>query len=285
MRMRVDSVLQASDAAVKALQGEVAGLATALKQSQTQVQQLQTQLASAQVSGDRNQIAELSRRLTEASDVLRNQQAAAQMDYRGINAANTHSIAIIYVEYGPGDVYTATAFAVRKDGLLLTNRHVVAGEDGRRKPNRVALKFADSYQVFKASVVKVSAETDLALVRVENLIDTVPVVHGLNTHPETVQAGDPVALIGFPLGVELPMGVQAGKEVAKTTFGVGTVSKVLPDRLQIDGYSAQGASGSPIFDRNGDVVAVLYGGQEGTNGRVLYAVPASYITKLLPASN
>jgi hypothetical protein len=29
------------------------------------------------------------------------------------------------------------------------------------------------------------------------------------------------------------------------------------------------------------VIAVLFGGQEGTNGRVLYAVPAGYITKLL----
>jgi S1-C subfamily serine protease len=284
MRARVDSILNASDEAVKALQGQVAGLADALKQSQTQVQQLQTQLATAQASGDRNQVAELSRRLSEASDMLRNQQLAAQVDYRGINASNAHSIAIIYVEFGPGDVYTGTAFAVKKEGFLLTNRHVVAGEDGSRKPTRVALKFADSYQIFKASVVKLSTDADLALVKVENLLDNVPVVHGINARSETVQAGDPVALIGFPLGVELPMGVQAGKEVAKTTFGAGTVSKVLPDRVQIDGYSAQGASGSPIFDRNGDVVAVLYGGQEGTNGRVLYAVPASFIPRLLSSN-
>jgi len=96
-----------------------------------------------------------------------------------------------------------------------------------------------------------------------------------------MQPGDPVALIGFPLGVELPQGNQGGREVAKTTLGLGTVSKVLPDRVQVDGYSAQGASGSPIFDRNGDVIAVLYGGQEGSNGRILYGVPASYISRLL----
>jgi S1-C subfamily serine protease len=92
-------------------------------------------------------------------------------------------------------------------------------------------------------------------------------------------------MIGFPLGVDLPMGGAGDKIVAKTTFGAGTIAKVLPDKLQIDGYSAQGASGSPIFDGNGEVVAVLYGGQEGTNGRVLFGVPASYVSKLLQSLN
>jgi serine protease Do len=182
-------------------------------------------------------------------------------------------------------VYTGTAFAVRDNGLLITNRHVVAGEDGTRRALDLALKFADSPQTFKATLVKLSPESDLAVVKVENLAGTVRTVRGINARSDTVQPGDPVAMIGFPLGVELPMGTDAGKMVVKTTFGAGTVSKVLPDRLQIDGYSAQGASGSPIFDRNGEVVAVLYGGQEGTNGRVLYAVPASYVTKLLQSLN
>ncbi|MBI4501831.1 MAG: trypsin-like peptidase domain-containing protein [Gemmatimonadetes bacterium] len=285
MRLRVDSILRASEDAVKALQGQVAGLADALKGSQVQVQKLQTELASAQASGNKTQIADLSRRLTAASDVLRNQQAAAQVDYRGINAANQRSVALVWVKFGPREVYTGTAFAIRKDGIMVTNRHVVAGESGTRHPLDMALKFADSYQTFKASLVKISPETDLAIIKVENLDGVVPTVHGLNARPDTIQAGDPVAMIGFPLGVELPMGSEGDRIVAKTTFGAGIISKVLPDKVQIDGYSAQGASGSPIFDGNGDVVAVLYGGQEGTNGRVLYGVPASYVSKLLQSVN
>jgi pSer/pThr/pTyr-binding forkhead associated (FHA) protein/S1-C subfamily serine protease len=284
-RMRVDSILRASDAAVKALQGEVAGLADALKGSQVQVQRLQGQLASATASGDKIQIADLSRRLTAASDNLRNQQAAAQVDYRAINASNHLSVALVWVKFGPREVFTGTAFAVRADGIMITNRHVVAGESGKRQALDVALKFADSYQVFKATVLKISPEADLAVLKVENLLGTVPAVHGLNARPDTIQAGDPVAMIGFPFGVDLPMGGAGDKIIAKTSFGAGIVSKVLPDKVQIDGYSAQGASGSPIFDANGDVVAVLYGGQEGTNGRVLYGVPASYISKLIQSLN
>jgi S1-C subfamily serine protease len=283
-RMRVDSILRASENAVQALQGQVAGLAEALKSSQVQVQQLQSELVSAQKAGNQTQVAELSRRLTVASDALRNQQAAAQVNYRSINAANQHAVALIWVKFGAREIFTGTAFAVRPDGMMITNRHVVAGESGSRQPLDLVLKFTDSYQTFKASVVKISPEADLAVVKVENLIGTVPVVT-VNAKADTVQVGDPVAMIGFPLGVELPMGKAGDRVVAKTTFGAGTVSKVLPEKVQIDGYSAQGASGSPIFDANGSVIAVLYGGQEGTDGRVLFGVPASYITKLLQSLN
>jgi pSer/pThr/pTyr-binding forkhead associated (FHA) protein len=281
---RVDSVLRASENAVQALQGQVAGLAEALKTSQVQVQKLQAELVSAQQAGNQTQVAELSRRLTVASDALRNQQAAARVNYRGINAANAHAVALIWVKFGAREVFTGTAFAVRPDGMMITNRHVVTGESGSRQPLDMAVKFSDSYQTFKASLVKVSPDADLAVVKVENLIGTVPVV-SMNPKEDTVQAGDPVAMIGFPLGVDLPMGKTDDKVVAKTTFGAGTVSKVLPDKVQIDGYSAQGASGSPIFDANGSVIAVLYGGQEGTDGRVLFGVPAGYITKLLQTLN
>ena len=59
------------------------------------------------------------------------------------------------------------------------------------------------------------------------------------------------------------------------------MSKVLDDLVQIDGYGAEGASGSPVFDGNGQVVGVLYGGQEGTGGRIVYAVPARKVLELL----
>jgi S1-C subfamily serine protease/pSer/pThr/pTyr-binding forkhead associated (FHA) protein len=284
-KAEVAAIKASTDEALKTVQSQLRGLTEALQRSQTEVKQLQTELASAQASGNRAQIAQLSKRLDEANASLRNQQMAAQVDYRGINSANQRSVALIYAKFGPTEVYTGTAFAVRNTGLLVTNRHVVAGDDGTRRALDLALKFADSPQTFKATLVKLSPESDLAVVKVENLEGTVPVVRGINARSDTVQPGDPVAMIGFPLGVELPMGSDGATMVMKTSFGPGTVSKVLPDRLQIDGYSAQGASGSPIFDRNGEVIAVLYGGQEGTNGRVLYAVPASFVSKLLQSIN
>lgn len=280
---RIDSILRAADESIRALEGQVAGLADALHGSQAQVQDLQTRLQSATRAGNAPEVANLRRQLDQASEALRRQQVAAQVDYRTIYAANQRALAIIYVEFGPGEVVTGTAFGVRRDGLMMTNRHVVAGESGNRTPQRVALRFADSDQVFKGRVVVTSPEVDLALVRVENLVGDVPTVSAFNPRSDTLQPGDPVATIGFPLGTDLPMTERDGRFMARTTFGAGIITKVLPNLLQIDGYGAQGASGSPVFDRTGRVVGVLYGGQVGTGGRVIYAVPGGYAEKMISA--
>jgi S1-C subfamily serine protease len=70
-------------------------------------------------------------------------------------------------------------------------------------------------------------------------------------------------------------------DVARTSFSAGTISKVLPDVLQLDGYGSPGASGSPIFDGNGEVIGILYGGQEGSAGRIVFGVPSRHAVQLL----
>jgi S1-C subfamily serine protease len=69
--------------------------------------------------------------------------------------------------------------------------------------------------------------------------------------------------------------------VARTSFSAGSVSKVLVDVLQVDGYGASGASGSPIFDRTGQVVGVLYGGRDDSDGRIVFGVPSSHAIQML----
>jgi S1-C subfamily serine protease len=280
MQARIDSVLTASDAAVQSLKGKVAGLADALRRSQSDVQRLSDQLASARAAGNAQQVEALSARLNDAAETLRNQQVAAQVNYSALYEANQRAVGIIYVDFGADGVFTGTAFAVSASGVMITNRHVVAGPDGTKHARRIGVKFADSNQNFPAHVLAISPtkDVDIAVVQVD-VAGGNPAVKPLDPGA-TVRPGDPVAIIGFPMGVDLPTDQRGGKAVARTSLTAGTVSKVLNDLVQVDGYGAEGSSGSPIFDQDGSVVAVLYGGQPGTGGRIVFGVPIKYAAQL-----
>ncbi|UCD25686.1 MAG: trypsin-like peptidase domain-containing protein [Gemmatimonadota bacterium] len=281
LQARTDSILQVAGDAVQALQGQVAGLAAALQTSQGDVSQLKADLAAARRSGSAEEVRRLRRQLLDASQALVYQQAAAYVDYGSIVEANQSAVAMMWVEFEVGEVYVGTAFALRSDGYMATSRHVVAGEAGDRAASRIAVKFADSYQVYQARVVAISREADVAVVKVD-IPGGVPTVRGLNMRADTLQQGAPVAIVGFPLGPDLPMTASAaGRTIARTSFSAGSISKTLPEILQIDGYGAEGSSGSPIFDQSGEVIGVVFGAEEGSYGRMVVGAPVEHLVRLL----
>ncbi len=281
LQARIDSVLSDARATTTALQGEMQELANALSTSQGDVQSLQQQLSTARDAGNRERIQVLSAELEIALTALAQQQHAARIDFAGITHANQRAVAMVFVDFG-SRIETSTAFAVRSDGTMITNRHVIAGRDGNQRPVQIGVRFADSQQTFAARVVAVSSEedVDLAVLKVD-VTGPVPTVLGFNGRPDTVAVGAPVAVIGFPGGMDSPQRVLDGGTYATASLTVGTLSKNLPDLLQVNGYGTHGASGSPIFDANGLVIGILYGGEEGTGGRLVYAVPAGHARALL----
>lgn len=285
MQARIDSVLAAGEVSASALQGQVAALSSALTRSQQEVSAARDELARAERArggGGGGDIPRLRAELQSALAELARQQEAAGLDFRGIQRRNQPAVALVFVESSSGEVSTATAFAVRRDAVLLTNRHAVLGPGGNDQPRRIAIQFSGSRQVWPARLIASSREIDLAAVKVDNIVGDVPTIGSLNLRPDTLAAGAPVALIGFPLGGA--NGSDDRSRPARPLLSAGVISGVEDQLLEVRGFGAAGGSGSPLFDRNGQVAGILFGGRHDAAGRqTLLAVPASAAAKLLAA--
>lgn len=281
LQQQIDSLLQSGQAAVSSLRGEVRGLSDALRESESRVRDVSADLSDAQQRLSSDQTQQLHRELQAAREGMRRQQLAASLDFRAIERLNRRAIAQVFAESQAGVVSSATAFSVRADGLLVTSRHVVSDSAAVSRPRRLAVQFADSDQFWNAVVVSVSNESDIALIRVLDIVGDVPVVHALSRNADQAAAGSPVAIIGFPMGGAVA--VPAPRSIARPLLSAAIVRAVRPGRLEIEGYGAAGASGSPIIDRNGEIVGLLYGGYRdaSTGESIILAVPISFVRDLL----
>ena len=275
MIAQVDSLIHALDT-VKVRFGAMQGT---LDSAQRITQSLRAQIEE---GGDPAAMTELRRQLDAAMARQRGLRAAASVDGAHVDSVSGDAVALVFVRFPDGKVFTGTAFAVRTDATgsdLITNRHVVTSEQGE-DPIEIGVMFNHSNQNFKATLVwkHPNAEVDMALLHV-NIRGGTPVVAGIADAPPAV--GRPIVYIGFPNGVDLEGMDNVGRTGASATLTAGTISRTTDDLVQIDGYGATGASGSPILDQRGFVVGVLYGGQAGTGGRIVYAEPAKYIQQLL----
>lgn len=277
LQQRIDSLLAAGQVTERSL----TGLENVLRESQAELQRLRGELARAVSRKDTAGVPALRRRLEATATTLNRQQRAASLDFREIEAANRPAIAVVYVESSDGTVSTATAFAVRPDATFLTARHAVVGASGSERPKRIAIQFSDSEQIWPARLVATSNDADLAVIKVDNIMGSVPTVRGFGASGVAVQVGMPVAMIGFPRGGQ--GGISEGKvvRVVKPTLSTGVVESVTDANLEIVGYGTVGASGSPIFNAEGRVVGVLYGGRERGGSHSVVATPVATAARLL----
>ena len=262
-------VAQSESASVK-LQGELMArgdtvVATEIRRRQDSV------VAAARRAGQSPESASLLTAQLQNAPV----QQIALLDFSKISATNDSAVAFLVSELD-GKPYGGTAFGVTASGMLITNKHNVRSDAGN-PASRLAVKFANTNVYLPAHVVRESATDDLALVQLD-AAGTYPTVHGVSGTMNAAAVGSPLVVIGFPHALDLPM----DGDVVKTTFEVGTVSKRLPNLLQMDSYAGHGSSGSPVFDGRGEVIGVVWGGPREGQGRIVYAVPGDHLAAFLP---
>ena len=272
---RTDSLRAARDREVGVLSARVAGLDSALALAQMESESLRARLrANPSVENTPG-----SRALQQAELRHEGIVSASAVDYSGIAALNGAAVVLIAVEMSDGRSFTGSGFGVREDGVVVTNRHLLESPDGA-SVRRIAVIYSDTRVWLPARVIRQAATDDLALLLVERG-GPFPVVGGLEQSVPSPAVGAPVAIIGYPLGTDTPMGGTPSRMIARATLGAGMVSKVVDGVMQIDAFAGEGSSGSPVFDRSGAIVGVVYGGARPSGGRIVYAIPGERVAALL----
>ena len=267
--------LQDQNAAIAQLRGSAGanGLTNEVGRIQRERDSLLTLLRGGSSRADVTQrIQELSRQQTAAG-------AVSKVDYERIADQNTRAVAFIVVER-EGMIDGGTGFGVTRDGIIVTNRHVIQNT-GEPEPTRIAVQFHGTKRWLPARLMRISSTDDLAFLRVD-APGTFPTVVGISPSGG-VRPGAPIAIVGYPLGNETAgMGGSIDTLTARASLTVGTVSKSVPDILQVDAFVAHGSSGSPVFNERGLVVGVVYGGPTEAAGRIVYSVPSDRLIAQLP---
>lgn len=274
---QVDSLLARESSLSAQVEATRQEAADSVAEARAEIERLRGRLQTVSARSDEEEVDELRRELQEAMVLLEQQQLATALDVEGIRRRVEPTVAMIWSEWADGRVATGTAVAVDGDGTLLTSRHVVAPED-QGVGERVAVQFAGSAQVWRADVTETHPQVDLAWVQPDGIVGAVPSLDEINARADTLAPGAPVAIVGFPLGGRARSAADGSRPRAVVSAGVLTGGDA--GELRIRGYGAEGASGSPVVDRDGALIGIVYGGTEEGGARILLAVPIRYFTEL-----
>ncbi len=175
-----------------------------------------------------------------------------------------------------GQSSLGSGVVLSKDGLILTNNHVVAGATAS---GSTQVQFADGTTA-RATIVGTDADHDLAVLRVSNVSGLTPVTLGDSS---TVNVGDTVLAFGSPLGLQGTVTAGIVSAVDRTVDESSSTS--LTGLIQTDAAINSGNSGGPLVDTAGRViginVAIATAGQDSGNIGLGFAIPAGTVQSVV----
>lgn len=183
-------------------------------------------------------------------------------------ASELYAPAVVLVKTASG---LGSGFFINKEGYLVTNFHVIAGE------KKIAVtQFLKEGQILRrvvhkeVEIVATAPFHDLAVLRLkEPGPDITPVIFAPG---EKLGVGETVFAIGNPLGLERTVTEGVLSQTHRNFGGILY--------LQVDAPVNPGNSGGPLFNARGQVIGIINMGvatMEGLN----FAIPARHATYIL----
>ena len=188
--------------------------------------------------------------------------------------------------------HTGTAFYIN-DTILLTNKHVAFQDENFNKKCDRVVGFApykkkyEVYEHFNTEYLPKWGDVEILINKKGNK-SFIPVSNKI------IKAGMDIFVLGFPHGDEISKYPKISKGVVNSEIGFNNNF----DEFIFDAVSYHGSSGSPVLDKSGELVGILYGGYEYElknksgesenfvpNPTESYGLKSNYLKKFLQLNN
>src|SRR5271165_972407 len=165
---------------------------------------------------------------------------------------------------------SGTGFVVDKNGYIITNHHVIA------KVDHIKVKLhGDDTTEYRARVIGIDPETDLAVIKIDPRSPLTPVNIG---NSDAVQVGDWAVAIGSPFGLEASVTAGIVSALGRDIGGALQLQRF----IQTDAAINPGNSGGPLLNIRGEVIGVntMIATQSGGYQGIGFALPINMVARV-----
>ncbi|UVI36256.1 S1C family serine protease [Brevibacterium spongiae] len=205
---------------------------------------------------------------TQSPGTSQGGDGSSQQDATPASAKESTGVVLIDTQLGYENAEAAgTGMVLSKDGLVLTNNHVIADS------TKIAVTVATTGKTYKASVVGSDATKDVAVLKLKGASDLTPAT----IDNDSVSVGDDVTAVGNSEGggqLQAADGAVTDLGASVTTTAQGTEdSETLDGMIQVQADIVSGDSGGALLDDQGEVVGMNTAASSGSAVVTGYAIP------------
>lgn len=172
------------------------------------------------------------------------------------------SVVIVKTESGKG-----TGFFYGQGNTIVTNQHII------NDANKIEI-ITNNGKLFIGKLVTSDPKIDYAIIRIDSAVDQFPVFKAATD----VDVDDGLYIIGNPL---------FNSFIASNGLFLEVINRIEINNLVIGGKFYKGNSGSPILNKDGEVLGILYATTkvvvDGKEIDAALAVPINYVNTALDA--
>ena len=193
---------------------------------------------------------------------------STQQEASPASAEESTGVVLIDTELGYENAEAAgTGIVLSKDGLVLTNNHVIADS------TKISVTVATTGKTYEASVVGSDSTEDVAVLQLKEASDLQPAT----VDDDSVTVGDDVTAVGNSEGqgqLQAADGTVTDLGASVTTTAQGSKDwETLGDMIEVQADIVSGDSGGPLLDDQGEVVGMNTAASSGAPVVTGYAIP------------